>query len=473
MKQILGASQKALEINLDSKLYGTFAEIGAAQEVARYFFRAGGAAGTVAKSMSAYDMTVSDTVYGKSGRYVSKERIELMLNHEFGQLMDRLGKQRGDHTQFFAFADTVAAKSFNSNSECHGWMGVRFQHEPNSEYSQIIIHVKMLDNVNLQQQEALGILGTNLIYNCFRLRQDRVAFVKHLMDDLSTDRILIDYIKVMGPGFREQDDRLWPLELVKRGLSEVILFGTDGHLLSPKDSFYKKNILVSRGSYRPPTHLNMDMINTGKGLFLDKVKNHQKPKDGKEPLLIIPEISMSKLKERGKVISEDFLARVDILASLGHMCLITNFTTYGELSFYLNQYTSERVGFVLGYYNLQEIFNHEKYKKRPGGLFGGIGALLGHKTDLFVYPALSDEGSQILTTKDADIIEEIKPLVDYLVKIGRITDIQNFDKNYFSIWSRTVLRMIKNNEQGWEEMVPKVVAERVKKNCLFEYPCRV
>ncbi|CAN0301636.1 unnamed protein product, partial [Chrysoparadoxa australica] len=190
--------------------------------------------------------------------------------------------------------------------------------------------------------------------NCFRLREDRGGFVKHLMDDLSTERILIDYIKVSGPGFKEQDPRLWPLELVKRGLTEVILFGSDGQVLSVKDILYKKNILVSRGSYRPPTHLNMDMLERGQEIFCQKMSD-----EDKDSLLIIPEISMSKLKERGQVISEDFLARVDLLASLGHMCLISSFTTYGELSFYLNQYTAKRVAFVMGYYNLQEVFNHE------------------------------------------------------------------------------------------------------------------
>lgn len=468
MEPNLDPSQKAFDINLDNGVYGTFAEIGAGQEVARHFFRAGGAAGTIAKSMSAYDMTVSDDIYGKSGRYVSKERLETMLGHEYNQLIDRLEGQRGKETCFFVFADTVAAKSFKYNSECHGWMGVRFQHAPGAQASQIVLHIKMLDKVNLQQQEAIGILGTNLIYNCFRLRQDRSDFVKHLMDSLSTERILIDYIHVSGPGFEQEDHRLWPLELVKRGLTEAILFGSDGRVLSTKDTFYKKDLLVSRGSYRPPTHFNMDMLAQGKDLLCSRLDDTEK-----KNLIIIPEISMSKLRERGKVISEDFLARVDLLGSLGQMCLITSFATYGELSFYLNQYTAKRVAFVMGYYNLQEIFNHEKYKDRPGGLFGGVGALLGHKTDLYVYPAQSDDGKKILQTKDADVLEEIKPLIDYLLNIKRIIDITDYNKDHFSIWSRVVLRMIQNKEEGWEEMVPDVVAETVKKKCLFEYPCDV
>lgn len=466
MERTLDAAQKAFDINLDNCVYGTFAEIGAGQEVARHFFRAGGAAGTIAKSMSAYDMTVSDDIYGACGRYVSRERLETMLGHEYDQLIERLAPDRGKDTTFFVFADTVAAKSFKYNAECHGWMGVRFQHKPEAEFSQIIIHVKMLDQVNLQQQEALGILGTNLIYNCFRYREDRVNFVKTLMDNITTDRIQIDYISVTGPGFSDGDPRLWPLELVKRSYTEAILFSAKGEVLSTKDYLYKKNILVSRGSYRPPTHFNMDMLDKGKKLFGEKIG-----KDAQKSILVLPEISMSKLKERGQVISEDFLARVDLLGSLGEMCLITSFTTYGELSYYLNQYTKERVSFVMGYYNLQEVFNHEKYKDRPGGLFGGIGALLGHKTDLYVYPAMNEENKGILATKDADVHKEIKPLIDYLVHINRIQDIVDYDKNHFSIWSRVVLRMIQNKEEGWESMVPEVVAKTVKEKCLFDYPC--
>lgn len=466
MERTLDAAQKAFDINLDNSVYGTFAEIGAGQEVARHFFRAGGAAGTIAKSMSAYDMTVSDAIYGRSGRYVSKERLVTMLDHEYTQLIERLAKDRGDETRFFVFADTVAAKSFKYNSECHGWMGVRFQHEPGVECSQIVIHVRMLDQVNLQQQEALGILGTNLIHNCFRLREDRVEFVRSLMDNITTDRIHIDYIKVSGPGFTKQDPRLWPLELVKRGFTEAILFGRDGEVLSTKDIFYKQNILVSRGSYRPPTHFNMDMLAKGKDVFCEKLT-----KEEEKSILILPEISMSKLKERGQVISEDFLARVDLLGALGEMCLITSFNTYGELSYYLNQYTNERVAFVMGYYNLQEVFNHEKYADKPGGLLGGIGTLLGHRTELFVYPALSDDGKSILATKDADVTDEIKPLLSYLIHIKRIKDIVDYDKDHFSIWSRVVLKMIQNKEDGWESMVPEVVAKAVKEKCLFDYPC--
>ncbi len=468
MDRILDTGQKAFNINLDSSIYGTFAEIGAGQEVARHFFRAGGAAGTIAKSMSAYDMTVSDSIYGRSGRYVSKARLETMLAKEFDQLIERLDEQRGPETKFFAFADTVAAKSFKYTAECHGWMGVRFQHEPRAQYSQMILHVRMLDQINLQQQEALGILGTNLIYNCFHECEDRVEFVKTLMNDLSTDRILIDYIDVSGPAFESQDRRLWPLELVKRSYTESVLFGADGRILSAKDEFYKKKLVISRGSYRPPTHFNMDMLEKGKKAFCDKLGL-----DCTDDVVVVPEISMSKLKERGKVLSEDFLARIDLLGELGQMCLISSYNTYGELSRYLSTCTSDRVAFVMGYYNLEEVFSFDRYANRPSGLLGGIGELMGHKTEVFVYPALSDDGKEVLTSKDAKVHKDVKQLISYLCSIKRIQDITDFDKDYFQIWSRTVLRMIQNNEPGWEKMVPDVVAKHVKDKCLFEFPCEI
>ncbi len=468
MERTLDTGQKAFDINLDTSIYGTFAEIGAGQEVARHFFRAGGAAGTIAKSMSAYDMTVSDSIYGRSGRYVSKSRLETMLSKEYDQLIERLDDQRGAETKFFVFADTVAAKSFKYTAECHGWMGVRFQHEPRAEYSQMILHVRMLDQVNLQQQEALGVLGTNLIYNCFHERDDRSKFVKTLMSDLTTDRILIDYIDVSGPAFSGQDRRLWPLELVKRSYTEAILFGTDGRILSAKDEFYKKKLLVSRGSYRPPTHFNMDMLEKGKNAFCKKLGL-----ECSDDLVVIPEISMSKLKERGEVISEDFLARINLLSGLGHMCLISSYNTYGELSGYLSACTSDKVAFVMGYYNLEEVFSFDKYANNPSGLLGGIGQLLGHKTEVFVYPALSDDEKEVLTAKDAKVHKDVKQLIHYLCSIKRIEDITDYDKNYFNIWSRTVLSMIQNNESGWEKMVPDIVAKEVKDRCLFDYPCKV
>ena len=463
MRLCLNSSQKAFEINMDPYYYGVFAEIGAGQEVARHFFRAGGAAGTIAKSISAYDMAVSDDIYGKSGRYVSKERIELMLVKEFNQLRRRLEKDRGKRTCFFSFANTVAAKSFQQRGKSHGWLGCIFQGRPEAPPSQVVVHIHMLDKDNLQQQEALGIMGTNLIYSCYQYAKEQDRFIDSLMDNLSLDRVGIDFIEVQGPAFTSRDSRLWSLELVKRGYCEALIFDSRTGKLQPKDVLYGKNILVCRGSFRPPTLVNLDMLETGINNFKKSLANKNK-----KEFLTLAEISMNELRERGEVDSKDFLARVELLRALGHHVLISNFETYGQLSYLLSRHTKERLAFVVSYYSLKEVFNHEKYKKSAGGIFGGMGALFGHRTRLFVYPALDPQG-KILTTKESEVEDDIRPLVDYLENQKLLMNISDFKEDVLSIWSRTVLKMIQSGQEGWEKMVPPLVAKRVKDYCLFDY----
>lgn len=465
-EQNLDQKQKAFTINLTPGIYGTFAEIGAGQEVARFFFRAGGAAGTIAKSMSAYDMIVSDAVYGKeaSGRYVCEDRLQHMLDHEYSQLIERLGKTRGGETTFFAFADTVAAKSFRGKGDNHGWLGLRFQHEPQAEASDLILHVKMHDQVNLQQQEALGMVGVNLIYACYFLRNDREVFIESLMDGLTTDRIEIDMIRINGPAFSDVDERVLCLELVKKNFCKAILFNEQGRVMQAADCLYKKNVLLSRGSFRPPTLVNMDMLKTG----LEKFKE-ELPKDQWQNILVLPEISMSKLLERGKVDNEDFLARVELLNSLNHKVMISNFEFYHHLSRYVVSYSRNAVAFVVGVYNLEEIFNPERYEDFPSGLLGGIGQLFGKRTQMFVYPAKDDQSAAIMTIENSRIQEDQKLLLPYLLHKKYMSNITSHDPKLSEIWSRTVLRMIQNDESGWEEMVPSSVAKIVKKKKLFRH----
>jgi hypothetical protein len=462
----LDTSQKALAINLQDHIYGTFAEIGAGQEVARHFFRAGGAAGTIAKSMSAYDMAISDAIYGKTSRYVSEDRLSTMLEREYDQLVERLGPARGDKTSFFAFADTVAAKSFRGNSDSHGWLGMRFQHNIGAGASQVIVHVRMLDKANLQQQEALGILGVNLVYACYHYSDDRDKFISSLLEQLTVDRVQIDMIEVKGPAFGGVDSRLWSLELVKKGICQAVLFDRTGDIVNPKDLLYRRHVLCCRGSYRPPTLVNIDMLERGKERFAADL-----PKEEREDIIILPEISMNKLRERGEVDGEDFLARVDILAALGQYALISNYETYAELSYYLSTCTKMKMCFVFGHYNMIEIFEEDRYAKNPGGLLGGLGGLLGHRTTLYCYPAQDPKTGSMLTSKEAPVAEVLKPLVTYLEGRNLIANICNVDTSVFHIWSREVLRMIQQGESGWEAMVPPVVVKAVKERCLFGYPC--
>ena len=459
--------RKAFEMNLDSGFYGVFAEIGAGQEVARYFFKAGGASGTVAKSMSAYGMEVSNEIYGKSQRYVSKERVEKMLSKEFNQLDSRLEKNKNDNNiRIFSFANTVAAKSYNYKRECHGWVGMSFQHRPGVKPSQVIIHMIMHDKENFQQQEVLGIIGTNLIYSCFRYVKQQEVFIDSLMDSISLGRVKIDFIEVSGEAFSGEDSRVWSLGLVKRKYCDVIMFNTEGKMVSVKETLYEKNILVSRGSYRPPTRVSVDMLLRGK----DEFQSYLREKSDKN-ILTLPEISMSRLLERGQVDNVDFLARINLLSSLGYNSLISNFFTYVELVSYLRGLTCKRLGLLLSYYNLVEVFDHNRGKKELGDIFKDMGELMGDRSRIFVYPSVCDnDSSKILSTQEADVASHMKTLIKYSVDQSLLMDIKNYDKNVLNIWSRSVLEMIQNNAEGWEKMVPSKIADAIKKDYLFGFP---
>jgi hypothetical protein len=466
----LGQRQKALEINLNSKIYGTFAEIGAGQEVARHFFRAGGAAGTIAKSMSAYDMTMSDAIYGKekSGRYVCEERLLKMLDTEYDLLIDRLQETRTKESTYFSFANTVSAKSFKGTGENHGWIGVKFQHEPKSKASMAIMHVSMLDAENVQQQEALGYIGVNLMYAAYNFAQDREKFIASLMDGLTTSRIQIDMIRVSGEAFKGIDSRLLCLELVKRKLCEAVIFDVDGGVLQASDVLYKKNVLVVRGGYRPPTNLSLDMLECGLRKFKDSLEV-----DEKDNIIVIPEISMSLLLDRGEVDNEDFLARVDLLSALGQKVLISNSESYGDLNKFFTKYAKKNIGFVMAAYNLEELFNKSHYEENGCGIVSSIGKLLEPKTKLYIYPAHDDEKVKIQTLDTLNIESEQIHLLKYLKENKLIEGIDDYNPDVVSIWSRRVLKMIQDGTEGWEKFVPSSVAKTVKKKCLFGAKCDI
>ncbi len=459
---------KALEINLDKSIYGAFAEIGAGQEVVRHFFRAGGAAGTIAKTMSAYDMKFSDDIYGKetSGRYVCESRLAKMLDHEYSLMLERLDSRAID-TRFFAFADTVAAKSFSGKGESHGWMGMRFQDTPKGKPSEVIIHVRMLDKENVQQQEALGVIGVNLVYAAYKHSEDRESFVTELMDGLTTERIEIDMIRVSGPAFSKIDSRLLSLELVKRNYCQAVMFAADGKVMQASDAIYKKNVILCRGSYRPPTLVNLDMLDKGKECFQKLIGKNA------GDILVLPEISMNNLRDRGEVDNEDFLARVDLLTVIDHPVLITNFQDFSDLNIFISTYSRGQVAFAMGYYPMSELFDEKNYLDVQDGMLGSLGRLTGHNTRILVYPAKQDEGEGINTIDSLKLDSSTQKLIQFLREKDRLCDITNYNKEHFTIWSRVVLKMIQEGQDGWEEMVPKAVAKRVKEKCLFGYPCEV
>src|ERR1700732_2776314 len=390
--ELLTTNRKALTINLDEAKYGTFAEIGAGQEVARQFFQAGGAAGTIAKSISAYDMKFSDEIYGKAARYVSKERLAKMLEHEYDLLIQRLKEVRGDRSTFFVFADTVAARNFKGTNECHGWMGVRFQAEPGSASSDAILHVRMWDKENILQQQALAIIGVNLIYGAFYYLNDQDKFIQSLADNLSLERIEVDMVNFAGALFETVDNRLMSLKLAEYGLTNAVMFGPQGEVLQPSEVLHKKAILVERGSFRPVTLVNEDMIRCALAQFL------QEPVLQGVDILVLMEITMHNLLASGNIDHEDFLARVDTLAAIGNYVLISNYREFFRLTSYFRRYTKEMIGVAMGINNLLEIFNEKYYDHLEGGILESFGRLFRNAVKLYIYPMRQEAYRHYLRT---------------------------------------------------------------------------
>jgi hypothetical protein len=456
--------QKTLRINLDPRWYGTIAEIGAGQEVVRWFFRVGGAAGTVAKSISAYDMAVSDAVYGKADRYVSASRLQGMLDKEFQLNVDRLGDERGDTTTFFAFADTVVARSYRGNNECHGWMGVKFQAQPHDEPSQIVMHVRMLDLEASLQQEALGIVGVNLLYGAFFEHHEPDRLIESLLDRLTTGRIEIDMIQFRGIEFRGVDNRLMALKLVQLGLSGVAMFGPDREVLQPSEVLRKKAILVERGSFRPPTHVNLDMLETARAKF------EADPAVAGKPVLALTEITMRNLLAGGDSVDRrDFLARAELLAACGMTTLITDYFDYYRLAAYIAERTTERIGIVMGVPSLIDLFDEKNHAQLPGGILESFGRLFKNDLRLYVYPLLRGSGEDLCTVANVQVRDELQPLYDYLHGRGSFIDLDSYKPEYLPIFSRDVLRRIAAQDDSWEDMVPEDVAQLIKRRAFFGY----
>ncbi len=464
----IGTKQKALRLNLDRRIYGSFAEIGAGQETAAIFFKAGGSSGTVAKTMSAYDMTFSDAIYGTeaSGRYVVESRLMKMLNKEYSLLEKRLSEKRGIDTTFFAFANTVVALNYQKTNEGHGWLGCRFQCDPLGPPNDVVIHVRLLDNENLLQQQTLGVIGVNLIYACFYYAKSPETMVVSLMDDLSPERIQIDTIRCSGPDFAQVDNRLMSLYLVKNGFTDAALFGPDGQVLQPKEALYKKNVVVMRGRLRPVTNVQLDMIDNGLKQFL------QEPDVDKERVMMISELTLHNLKANEQGIDEkDFLDRVDILCSLGQTVMISNYHEYYRLIAYLARLTRLKIGLIMGIPNLEYIFEEDHYDFLPGGILESFATLFSRKVKLFVYPTFRN--GQIYTCSQFQLPPHLEPLFQYLKRNDKIEDITDYNEKNLHISTDHVLEMIQAGEDGWEAMVPANVAKQIKANCLFGYPCEV
>jgi hypothetical protein len=456
---------KSLEINLDPRRYGTFAEIGAGQEVVRWFFRVGGAAGTIAKSMSAYDMTVSDAIYGKAERYVCRPRLEAMLNYEHKLNLDRLSDTRGATTAFFAFADTVSARNFKGTNDCHGWMGVKFQSRPGDQDSQVIIHVRMLDNENALQQEALGIVGVNLLYGAFFLYSDPELLIESLLDGLTTQRISIDMIEFNGIEFRQVDNRLMAMKLVQLGLSGAAMFDPKGTVLQPSEVLYKRNVLVERGSFRPVCHVNIDMLRAARESFTRDLG------EGQSEVVELMELTMRNLREEGgEVDRADFLARADMLAASGKTVLISDYFEYYRLAYYLNKHIKNgKIAITMGAASLRELFDEKYYTALEGGILESFGRLFKNDLRLYIYPLLDKKTEELTTAQNLQVAPGLRNLYAFLLENGSIRQLENINREYLRIFSRDALRKIRAGDSSWEAMVPPEVAAVIKKRRFLGY----
>lgn len=458
-------SAKALRINLDERKYGTIAEIGAGQEVARQFFMAGAAAGTVAKTISAYDMQFSDAIYGvqESGRYVSEARVRAMLEKEFKLVVDRVSDHRSKSSRFFSYAATVAAKSFNRNNECHAWCGVRVQTYPGAPPSDIIIHVRMRDKTVERQQEALGVLGVNLIYAAYYFFEKPKKIVESLTDNLDGDRLEIDRVAFSGPYFEEVDNCAINLHLIRSGKTRAIMIRPDGGVMVPSTMLYKQNVLTIRGSFRPVTKLNVDMIEQGALSF------YNLPNVSKDNTVVLTEISLN--DPHGKDLGareDDLIARVQLLNSLGYSVMLSNYTRYFSLRAYFRQYTNLQIGVVLGMINIKQIFDEKMYDGVEGGILEGFGKLFPDNTRIFVYPELDDSG-EVTDFTNITVPDHLRYLYRHLLENQFLFGIDCSDPKLLNIYSRKVLQKLQNNDSDWETSLPEDTVARIKDHQLFGY----
>jgi hypothetical protein len=458
---ILGTDRKALQINLDADKYGTFAEIGAGQEVARWFFRVGGAAGTVAKTISAYDMEVSDAMYGPAERYVSRQRLQAMLQYEFRLLLERLDRTRGDKSAFFVFADTVATRSFSRQETGRGWMGIRFQTRPREEPSQIIIHVRLLDKETDRQQEVLGVMGVNLIHGAFYLQQQPDQLIHSLLDNLTWERIEVDMIHFAGPAFAGVDNRLMALQLVEQDLTEAAMFTAEDETVQWNDVLHKKPVFVQRGSFRPVTKATLDVLARGLEQFL-----REPEMKGQTPVVLM-EMTLRHITAGNAIDHHDFLQRADMLRALGRNVFISNFRRFHRLAAYLGRYTDRPIGLALGASNLGEVFDESFYNESEGGLLGGLGQLFKNPGRLYIYPKLDFATGQIIALDNFPVAPHLLHLYAYLTENHFIQGITQFNRDFLRIRSRDVLDKIAAGDTSWEELVPPVIAEVIKREKLF------
>ncbi len=464
IEQIPSLKDKALRINLNEYIYGTFSEIGAGQETVRHFFRAGASSGTIAKAMSAYDKDFSDAIYGveDDGRYVTESRLRKMLTHEAQLMEERLLRDKHPNKLFFTYANTVATIDFAKQYKGHGWVGIKYQVEAHEEYNEILLHIRFKETDAKLQQETLGILGVNLIYGAFYKYNDPKKLLRYLYDHLDKDQLEIDTINFSGPRFADVDNRLMSLQLVKNGMTDAVMFGPDGKNILPAAVLYKKNILALRGSFRPVTKVNMNMFKKSYNMFIEEKKVD------KENTFVIFEITLSNLKAEGEIDERDFLDRAELLCSLGQTVMISNFQEYFKVVEYFSNYTKARMGLAMGVNNLVDIFDEKYYRHLSGGILEAFGKLFYRDLKVYLYP-MKDEDGVIIDSDNLKVHPRMKELYKFFKFNGKVVDIKDFEEKNLEIFSRKVLKMITNNEEGWEKMLPDGISDIIKTHNLFGF----
>ncbi len=449
--------EKALQLNLDKTKYGAFAEIGAGQETAAWFFRVGGASGTVAKSISAYDMQMSDAIYGSGPRYVSRERLAAMLDHEFRIVQERLGPKRGGDTNLFAFANTVRARAYQDtdNAECHGWLGIRFLTHPQGQPHDILLHVRMFDPSNIEQQRALGVLGVNLVYAAFYYRENLEIFVESLMDELSIKSVEVDTLKFSGPDFADIDNRECALVLVEKGLTNSAFFTADGEVMQVAEKLYKKPVLMLRGSFNPVTVVHMDMLESAAQTFRRTLASPD------TPFVEIMEFSMNNFFQPvGELTHADFLQRADVLQKLGKNVLISKFDAFHRLAGYLSRYTNEPVALTLSVDVLEKLFHEAYYEQLAGGILEGFGRLFKTNVRLYVYPILERDSGTMKVAQDAKVPPHLRHLFLFLLENNKIASLVGCARpDLLRFWTTDVRRMMEDGDERWKTLVPEAVVE--------------
>ena len=463
----LTTEDKALKINLTPDIYGCFAEIGAGQEVAANFFKAGGSSGTIAFTQSAYDMKVSDSMYGEASRYVCEERLITMLDIEYNRLVEVLPAKHKE-SRFFAFCNTVESLNYHKTNQGQGWVGIRFQLKLGGPANDVILHIKMHDNSHKAQQEALGILGVNLIHSCYTHYDDLEDFLTALVHRIPRDRMEIDMLRVSGPDFENVDNRVIALNLVRRGITDATMFDLAKNVLQPATALYKKNILLMRGRFRPVTKVNIDMIEKGREAFLKEKRVSE------DNLEVIFELTLKDLTADGKISDKDFLDRAELLSSLGYTVMISNYLKHYKMVEYLTAITKGNLmGVILGVYNLVTIFDERYYDNLPGGLLEAFGRGFGHNVKLYVYPALNMEDGSIYNLDNIKLPKNLHGLLQYMRDNDKMTAITEYDQQLLHILSDDVLSKIKSGGNSWEEDVPMEVAKAIKFFELFGYQNKV